>query len=430
MNVIVIVNDSLRADHLGCYGNKWIKTPNIDKLASEGAVFDYAYAEGLPTLPVRTAWFTGRFTFPFRGWQRLEPTDVVIAEYLWDKGYTSALFTDVYHMHKPGMAYERGFDYVEFIRGQEGDPYILDKDIAIDVTGHYKSNGKDVKVKQQVEQYLRNRHQWKSDEDHFVAQVMKAAMKWLEGQRKRDNLFLWVDAFDPHEPWDPPAPFDTMYQDPKYKGPTITHPIPGAVEGYLSPEEVNHIFKLYAGEVSLCDKWVGKFLGKIRDLGMWDNTLIIYTSDHGEPFAEHGIIRKAQLWPYEELVRIPLIVRHPKGLGAGKHFDAITETPDVMPTILDFLGVPSPGRLHGESLLPVMSGAKKTVRDYGYMGQFGKVWRVSNKKWCFILFWSDRESELYDLENDPEQKNNVAGRNPQVAMALELELRRFVTSLR
>ena len=79
MNVVVIVNDTLRWDYLGCYGNEWIKTPNLDKLASESAVFDYSYAEGLPTIPTRTTFFTGRFTFPFRGWQRLEPTDVLVA---------------------------------------------------------------------------------------------------------------------------------------------------------------------------------------------------------------------------------------------------------------------------------------------------------------------------------------------------------------
>ena len=122
MNVIVILADSLRVDHLGCYGNKWIKTPNLDRFAKEATVFERAYSEGLPTLPTRTAMFTGRYTFPFRGWQPLQPNDLPIAEILWSQGYKSALITDVYHMHKPGMAYERGFDFVQFIRGQEGDP--------------------------------------------------------------------------------------------------------------------------------------------------------------------------------------------------------------------------------------------------------------------------------------------------------------------
>ena len=140
MNVIVIINDTWRWDYMGCYGNDWIKTPNLDKLASESAQFDYCYSEGLPTVPTRKTFFTGRYTFPFRGWQRLEPTDVLLAEILWNKGYTSAMFTDVYHLHKPSMAFERGFDYTKHIRGHEGDPHILDDAIEVDVEKYYKGD--------------------------------------------------------------------------------------------------------------------------------------------------------------------------------------------------------------------------------------------------------------------------------------------------
>ncbi|MDH7570100.1 MAG: sulfatase-like hydrolase/transferase, partial [Armatimonadota bacterium] len=122
MNVIVVVTDSLRRDHLGCYGNRWIQTPCIDAFAQEGALFEEAYSEGLPTLPTRTAWWTGRFTFPFRGWQHFELSDALLAEVLWSRGYTTALITDVYHLHKPGMNCGRGWDTVQFIRGQEYDP--------------------------------------------------------------------------------------------------------------------------------------------------------------------------------------------------------------------------------------------------------------------------------------------------------------------
>jgi arylsulfatase A-like enzyme len=132
--------DSLRPDHLGCYGNKWIKTPNIDKFAKECTIFDRAYAEGLPTLPVRTTLFTGRYTLPFRGWQGLERNDIPIAEILWDRRYTTALVTDTYHMHKPSMTYERGFDYVEWIRGQESDPYVTDSNVKVDLEKWHHKN--------------------------------------------------------------------------------------------------------------------------------------------------------------------------------------------------------------------------------------------------------------------------------------------------
>ena len=449
MNVIVILTDSLRVDHLGCYGNSWIQTPNIDKFAAESTVFEQAYSEGLPTLPTRTAMFTGRYTFPFRGWQRLEHTDMTLAEVLWDKGYVSALITDVYHMHKPQMGYGRGFDTGVWIRGQEGDPYIVDTNVKVDVDRYHKSHGDDTRVREQLEQYLRNVAHWKSDEDHFVAQVVKAGIKWLEEQAKKDNLFLWLDCFDPHEPWDPPEEFYKPYADPNYKGKELIHPIPGDVEGYLTPEELKYVLALYAGEVSLVDKWVGILLERIKDLGMLENTLIIYTTDHGEPFGEHGIVRKARPWPYEELSHIPFILRHPEEIGKGKRIDAFIETCDIMPTILDFLGIEGPAAMHGQSLLPLASGDVEQLRDYGYSSYYSRSWSIRNKEWSYILwlpetpapregtpwtlggtFKTPRKPELYDRENDPLEQHNLVDEYPDVADELELALRRFVATLR
>jgi arylsulfatase A-like enzyme len=431
MNVIFIVNDSLRRDHLGCYGNDWIQTPNIDRLASESAVFDHFYPEGIPTVPCRTTFFTGRFTFPFRGWQRLEPTDILLAEVLWNKGYTSSMITDVFHLHKPTMAFERGFDFVQHIRGHEGDPWILDESIEVDVDKYYKGDGKDKAVRAQLTQYLRNIHWWKGEEDTFVARCAKSAVKWLEEQPVKDNLFLCLDCFDPHEPWDPPPPYNRMYTDPEYTGKDIIQPIPGKLEGYLTPEEQNHIFKLYAGKVTLCDKWVGLLLDKLKEMGMYENSLIIYTSDHGEPFGEHGIIRKSDPLLYEELVRIPLLIRHPEGVGAGERFDALIETTEIFPTILDFLNVRMPPKVHGKSLLPMMRGEIDTIRDKAYMGVFKQAWRVNDYDWSYILnFGKGKTSELYNLKDDPQEKNNLVDDNRQKAMELELDLRRFVAGLR
>ena len=431
MNVIMIINDSMRRDHLGCYGNSWIRTPHLDKFSRESSLFDYAYSEGLPTVPTRTTFFTGRFTFPFRGWQRLEPTDLLLAEILWNRGFQSAMITDVYHLHKPTMAFERGFDYTKHIRGHEGDPHVVDPHIAVDVDNFYKGDGKDTSVKAQLTQYLRNIHHWKGEEDTFVAQVMKEGLGWLEKQRKRDHFMLWLDCFDPHEPWDPPSPYNRMYTDPNYRGKDIIHPIPGKVEGYLTPEELHHIKKLYAGKVTLCDRWVGFFLEEVRRMGLYDNTMIIYTSDHGEPFGEHGYIKKAEPGLYDELVRIPLIIRHPQGVGAGKRFSALVETPEIFSTILDFLKVPKPPRIHGESLLPMMAGQAEKIRDYAYMGYFKRTWRVSDKNWSFVLsLEKGRPNELYNLQEDPEEKKNLVEKEKQKAMELELELRRFVANLR
>lgn len=431
MNVIMLINDTWRWDYLGCYGNDWIKTPNLDKLASEGTLFEYCYSEGLPTVPTRTTFFTGRFTFPFRGWQRLEPTDVLLAETLWNKGFNTAMVTDVYHLHKPSMAFERGFDFTKHIRGHEGDPYITDTSIDVDVEKYYKGDGKDKAVKAQLIQYLRNVHDWQGEEDTFVARTLMEGIKWIEEQKRRDNLLLWVDCFDPHEPWDSPPPYNRMYTDPDYQGKDIIHPIPGWVDGYLTPEELQHIKMLYAGKVTLCDHWLGKFLDKVKEMGLYDNSLIIFTTDHGAPFGEHGYIKKAQPGLHEDLIHIPLIIRHPEGMGAGKRLDALVETTEIFPTILDFLNIRIPPKVHGKSLLPLMAGDVDAIRDYAYCGHFKRNWRVGDHDWSFTLnFDKGKSNELYNLKDDPEEQMNLAEENPQKAMELELELRRFVAGLR
>jgi len=183
MNVIVIMEDSFRKDHLGCYGNLWIKTPNLDKFATESLIFDHAYAEGLPTIPARVALFTGRYSLPFRGWQPLEQNDLPIAEILWDKGITSALISDTFHMQKPQMGFSRGFDHVRWIRGQEMDPFVVDPHVEVDASRFSDKNWHPLYpgqpepiVKRQFEQYLRNSARWKDEEDHHIAQIVKAGI--------------------------------------------------------------------------------------------------------------------------------------------------------------------------------------------------------------------------------------------------------------
>ena len=439
MNVIVVITDSLRADHLGCYGNPWIRTPNIDRFAADATLFEQAYSEGLPTGPTRHAFWTGRYTFPFMPWKPFEPSERTLAEFLWDKGFTTALITDVYHLHKPGTNWGRGFDTVRFIRGQEYDPFVVDPAVPVDLSARHKLRGdeSDTMWTSRFEQYLRNISGWdwwKSDEDHFVAQTVKAGIEWLERQRGRDRVFLWLDCFDPHEPWDPPEPYNRMYC-PDYAGRDLIDPVPGYVDGYLSKEEMDNVRAQYAGEVTVVDKWIGVFFEEARRMGYFDDSLIIYTTDHGEPFGEHGIVRKARPWPYEEQSHIPWLLRHPEGIGRGKRVDSFIETCDMMPTILDFLGIAGPEDMHGRSLLPLVTGDEEKLRDYAYSCWYGKSWSIRSHDWSYIL-WLNADGrdadkpELYDRRDDPYEQRNVIAEHTEVAEKLELELRRFVAGLR
>ena len=458
MNVIVIVTDSLRADYTGYMdlGRK-AATPNLDRLAAEATVFEHHYPESLPTLPVRTAWWTGLWGYPVKGWQPFQLDDVLLAEVLWSKGFTSALVADTYHLHKPVYGAGRGFDTVIWIRGQEYDPWMLGEAVDLDATPHHRLRGDegDGLYRPLIEQYLRNTTNRKREEDFCVARTITAAIEWLEKttQNTRDGIFLWVDCFDPHEPWDPPEPYWSMYRPSGYTGAELVDPVPGPVEGYMTPEELERTRTLYAGEVTFVDKWVGRLLDRVRELGLYEDTLIVHITDHGEPFGEHGIIRKAEPWNFEELVRSPLVIRHPHGVGAGKRVSAFVQAVDIMPTILDFLGLPlvveqqylAPGKdlfpqdivaatktvdLEGESLLPLMSGDREKLRDFAYIGHHGASWTIRSAEWSFHLFLKTGERRLFDLKQDRWEQHDVLSEHPSVARDLELELRRHADEIR
>jgi len=457
VNVIVIMEDSLRKDHLGCYGNRWIRTPNIDRFASEGIIFDSAYAEGLPTIPVRVSLLTGRYTLPFRGWQPMEQMDVPVAEVLWDKGYTTALISDTYHMHKPRMGFARGFDYVQWIRGQETDPYITDPGVEVDLSRYSGKNwhpaypGQPERlVQRDFEKCLRNTAHWRGEEDQLIAQVLTAGMEWLERQvsgGRRDRLLLWLDSFDPHEPWDPPSPYREMYAVPDYDGPLITWG-GGFIEDW-TPAEVRHIRAQYAGKVTLCDTWTGRFFERLGDLGLLDNTLIILLSDHGEPLGEHGIVKKVQPWPYDELSRIPFIVRLPDGEEGGKRLDAFVGMPDVMPTCLDFLGVEGPKVVQGKTVLPLIRGEAEGM-SFGVSGFHGRSQSIRNREWSYYewlgiqmarsvkqkpeLYRLDRDftppkPAKYQRERDQAERENLIDKEPEMAKSLAQQLKKFIEGL-
>ncbi len=468
MNVLVIVADSLRTDYIGTYGSE-VNTPNIDRLAEAGVKFNRAYSENLPTLPTRRSWWTGKFHFHEAGWGPFAEDDYLLAEVLWDQGFNSGLITDTYHMHKPVYNCGRGFDTTVFIRGQEYDPWVRDaSDLApveeseIHRLKHGDGRESDEVWKERYEQYLKNRSLYREEEDYPLARVAREATDWLKRKatdHQRD-FFLWVDMFDPHEPWDPPEPYRSMYKDPGYEGQDIVDPVPGSVEGYMTEAEVENTKNLYAGEVTFVDKYVGEILDTLRELNLHEDTLVLFTSDHGEPFGEHGYIRKARPKNYENLIKIPWIMKTPDGRWAGKEEDAIVQTVDLMPTLLDLIGIESDEltleftepkqsgetenifpqdltskatrqSLGGKSLVPLLDGEIDNIRDYAVGGHYNREWYLRTERWTYLFpLDEDKEPELYDRVSDPGEQNNVIEDNPELAKNLELSLMRSVHSLR
>jgi len=425
MNVIVIMLDSLRQDHLGCYGNPWIETPNIDRLAQESVIFENAYPEGLPTIPVRTALFTGQYTLPYRPWQPMVKEDLAVAEILDEHGHISALITDTYHLFKPDMNFHRGFHVFRWIRGQEADAY-RSAPHGKNLDDYIKPAMKGTRVERMLEQYLKNTSQREGEEDYFAAQVMRESMEWLEGNHGHEKFFLWVDSFDPHEPWDPPPPFDTRYTDPNYEGPKLIHPKYGPVD-WMTEEELEYVRGLYAGEVSFVDKWVGKLLDKIGELGLYDNSLIVLLADHGHPHGDHGTIMKSAQNLYGELLRIPLLIRHPEKLYAGRRVDALVQTHDILPTILDLLGLEDETiAMHGKSVWPLVTGEREKLRDYAIVGYHQSEHRcLRDKEWSYIHRPEGERCELYNLKEDPKEGRNLIDECPTRAEELASHLGRY-----
>jgi len=337
MNIIQIVSDTFRRDYLGCYGNEWIHTENLDALAKESVVFDKAYVASFPTIPHRTDIFTGKYTFIRSGWEPLPRNEIILSQILRQGGYVTMLIVDTYHMIRDMHYFDRGFDGWWWIRGQENDRYMT-----------HPPSAPAERQRAVGTQYLKNVSLRRFESDYFVAQTMESAVKWLElNYDQHEKFFLHIDTFDPHEPWDPPKWYTDMY-DPDWEGGDVMGGayIPGSsfkrLASNLTPREIKHLRALYAGEVTLVDRWIGRLLQKIEDLGLYENTAVIFTTDHGTYHGEHGYLGKRPHL-YEETIHIPLMVRMPDSEGVEpKRCESLVQPPDLTSTILDLAGLKIP----------------------------------------------------------------------------------------
>ncbi|MGD9710852.1 MAG: sulfatase-like hydrolase/transferase [Thermomicrobiales bacterium] len=200
MNVVVIMSDTFRRDHIAAYGDPppwnrpghesepFIDTPNLDKLASESAVFDRFYLSSYPTVPCRSDLFTGTFGFPHRGWQPLEPGDVILSEVVAANGYVPVMIFDTPMLVADSYNYSRGFAAWDFIRGQHSDRWDVDP-----VVLPLPASARKLKSVPATQRYLRNTRFRGSEADWMCAKTATTAIDWLERNRSRDNFVLWVD---------------------------------------------------------------------------------------------------------------------------------------------------------------------------------------------------------------------------------------------
>jgi arylsulfatase A-like enzyme len=441
VNFIFISSDTLRRDHLGCYGNAWISTPHIDAFAAQALRFLNAYAASFPTVPNRRDVLTGRYTASYTGWAPLRSNEVVLPQALKSGGFESMMVCDTPHILANGYNFDRGFDGWEWIRGQESDRWRTSPEAPRHPCDPVKLRNPDMLATH----HRRNVAWWHHEADCFVARTMATACSWLEENYGRERFFLYVDTFDPHEPWDPPDWYVQMY-DPDYNGQVVDYPC-YAYADFLTEAELKHARALYAAEVTLVDRWIGRLLDKIADLGLLKDTVVILTTDHGFLHGEHGIMGKglideqgfANIPLYEEISHIPLIVHYP-GAGPGVR-KAMVQPMDIMATILDIARIEMPDTVHGRSFAGVLRGEGDRLRDFAvtspYLGVASGAATVTCGKWSAII-WSAPEQQaapdkavdgfakaqrtaadaagdmLFDLGSDPGQQHDIAAAHPQV----------------
>ena len=418
-HLVFISLDSFRQDHVGFYNPASpAETPYLDALAGESVVFDNCYPEGLPTIPVRTAWLTGERTLVHRPWQPLTPEDRSLAEILSDEGYLSACFTDCYHYFKPGMNMHRGFHVWDWIRGQEYDAYRSAPLTKLNLEDYVKDSFTP-QWKRIVETALKNVQEFETAEDHYCAKLARRASEWLSANAMQGPLFLWLDSFDPHEPWTPPREFD-KHTDPNYSGKQIVLPPGGPADAHMTEEEIAHTRGLYAGECHYVDYYIGQLLESLKDNGLYDDAVIIVIADHGHPLNDHGKFLKGGDRMYNELLKVPCIVRFPGGEHGGQRLDALASFHDVLPTLLDALGLGNNlEALPGKTLMPVVRGEVEGVREAIISGYYGAPDRcIRDKVWSYIRRPQGEPDELYNLVEDPQERSNLIDEFPDEASRL------------
>jgi len=430
MNIVLIIVDSWRRDHVGAYGNSWIRTPHLDALVRESVSFSRAFPESLPTLPVRRALHTGTRTFPFRtpsrlkgdvvsdgGWGPMEESKDTVSEILQQNGFRTALISDTYHQFKPSKNFHRGFDEWIWIRGQETDYYksgppVPREQVAAHMTEPPEA---DPDLASFLARYLRNNAYRHTEADYYPARLFTEASRWLWDNQDADQFFLVVDSFDPHEPWDPPAYYRRLY-DPDEDVVDVIQTLYAPWRGRLTPRQLKRLQANYAGEVTMTDRWLGFFLETLRYTGRLDDSVVAVISDHGHSLghdpADKGLVSK-QGYPITRAVAdLIMTIRHPGGEGAGTTCDALAYNLDLTTTLMRLAGVEPTPAMEGIDLWPLVRQGGRG-RDYVTIGWLATVSVIDQQWWYNASIWGD-EPLLFDLSRDPKLLRNVAEQHPDV----------------
>jgi arylsulfatase A-like enzyme len=359
-NVVMVVMDSLRLSAVGAYGDRRWETPSLDRLAARTSRLDRHYTGSLPCMPARHDLATGMHDFLWKPWGSLECWEEGLPTRLRDAGIMTQLVTDHYHLFgRGGENYHHDYVGWEFLRGHEADTWATEPvDSSI---GTPTLHARDFI-------YPRNRARFVTEADYPGPKTMTAAATWLDRNVGRhDRWFLLVDEFDPHEPFDTPDSYRGRY-DTGWDGPDLIWP-PYSVER-LPTAQADHLRGQYGSKVTMIDKWFGVLLDAMDRNGVWDDTVVIVTTDHGLYLGDDDVWGKPSAPIRHPLAHIPTFVHVPGA--SARPLPALTTAVDLHATVLDAFGVPADPRSTGRSLLPLIDGSVDQVRSWVLGGYFGR----------------------------------------------------------
>jgi arylsulfatase A-like enzyme len=393
-NVLIIGVDTLRPDHLGCYGYTRPTSPNLDELAASGVVCENAVSQSPWTTPSFGTAFTSLYPTQHGAGSLetgLRTESTTLAELLQEKGYATGAIVSSPSM-SPEFGLNRGFGVYDICYQHEGRP---------------------------------------------ATEATALALEWLDGN-KGNRFFLFVHYFDPHLSYRPPPPYDTMF-DPDYQGEIGNYftrqMYPRDTDGgfstmkALSTADWNHIKSLYDGEIAFTDFAIGQLLDGLASRGLDDNTLVVFISDHGEEFFEHGGFRHGHTL-FNELIRVPLVFKLPGVLPGRARVRRQVRILDVMPTVLDLLGIEPEVHMEGASLTGILTGVDGPRRPEEAVlppdDAFSEALlrgpeqkSISAYPWKLIYDTSTEAEALFKLDVDPAEQRNLIDKEPEAKARLE-----------
>ncbi|MCX7012245.1 MAG: sulfatase-like hydrolase/transferase [Candidatus Sumerlaeota bacterium] len=467
-NILLITTDQHNPKILGCAGNPIVRTPNLDRLGREGVIFDSAWTPHPVCTPARTTIFTGQYAshhgVPYNinirpeGSTRpdspehkgLRAEAVAFPEVLARNGYATSLFGKLHTKQQGGKNFG-----LQFTRLAEGKGQFIEQGAPPDDYRQYlRSKGYDDeawKTWKLPDYPLFGHVVWPhAEEDYIDTWTATEAMKYLESAK--EPFFAWVSFSNPHTPWDPPAPYAAMYSPDEVpmparrrgeleeKHPTYvdnaartvpaipTHSVVKELAGGLEnayshwPEpKVRAMLAAYYGEITHIDAQVGRLLALLDERGLRENTLIVFTADHGDYLGNNWDFYKAAGCFYESLGRVPFLINWPGRIAGGRRCDALVSLTDLAPTFLEAAALKTVDPFDGRSLWPLLKHDGAQWRSFLRVGE-GQIRCVVTKDWKYWR-WRDGFEELYHRSADPHDLYNLAKRPECEGIKKELAAR-------